>query len=82
MRTLRATMANMTHVLESALAEVAKLPPEEQDKIGEWILAELADERSWNEQFQMSQDILGDLANEALEEDARGETTELDSRKL
>jgi hypothetical protein len=76
-----ARMVCMTHVLENAIAEVAKLPAEEQDRIGQWILAESADERSWNEQFQTSQDILADLADEALEQDARGEATELDPRK-
>jgi hypothetical protein len=72
----------MTRVLESAFAEAAKLPPDEQDRIGQWLLAELADERSWDEQFRNSQDVLARLADEALEEIARGHVTVLDPAKL
>lgn len=60
----------------------AKLPPEEQDRIGQWLLSELADEREWDERFCKSQDLLARLADEALEEVARGEVTDLDPAKL
>ena len=75
-------LLNMTRVLESAFAEAAKLPPDEQDRIGQWLLAELADERSWDEQFRNSQDVLAKLADEALEEIARGDVAVLDPAKL
>ena len=82
MRPILAILHCMTRVLESAFAEAAKLPPEEQDRIGQWLLSELADEREWDERFCKSQDLLARLADEALEEVARGEVTDLDPAKL
>ena len=38
----------MTELLQEAFEEVAKLPPEEQNAIAQWILAELASERKWD----------------------------------
>ena len=39
---------------------------------------EVASEEKWESQFQGSLDVLGALADEALEEDGRGETLPLD----
>ena len=72
----------MTRLLETAFAEAAKLPPDEQDRIGQWLSSELADDREWDEQFSRSQDVLASLADEALEEIARGDVTDLDPAKL
>ncbi len=72
----------VTQVLEAALAELAKLPPEEQDRIGRWLLEELRDEEQWDRQFGGSQHALSKLAAEALADRAAGRTAPLDLDKL
>jgi CHAD domain-containing protein len=72
----------VTRALEKAFEEAAKLPPEEQDRIGSWLLSQLTDERAWEGRFRESQDALGQLADEATRRDCLGETTELDPTKL
>lgn len=72
----------MSPTLERALAEIAKLPEDEQEKFAEWILAELADERGWDASFAASQDALAELANEALADFHAGRTQPLDPDKL
>ena len=68
--------------LELAFAEATKLPPKEQDRLAEWLLAELTSERRWNQLFAESEDVLETLAAEALDEHHRGQTQELDPEKL
>ena len=51
----------MTQLLEKALAEVYKLPPEKQDTIAAVILEKLEDERLWDQAFAESQDNLLNL---------------------
>ena len=58
----------MTELLEKAFAEVAKLPEGEQEALAAWILEELASEQRWEQAFARSNDLLADLADEALEE--------------
>jgi hypothetical protein len=72
----------VTQALEAALAELAKLPPEEQDRVGRWLLEELRDEKRWDRQFRGSQDALSRLGAEALADHAAGRTTPLDPDKL
>jgi len=52
----------MTQLLEKALTEVYKLPPEKQDVIAAVILEELEDEQRWDAAFAESQDKLAKLA--------------------
>jgi len=52
----------MTHLLESAIAEVQKLSASQQDAIATLILDEIADERLWDEAFARSQEQLARLA--------------------
>ena len=52
----------MTQLLEKALTEIYKLPPEKQDTIAALILEELDDERRWDAAFAESQDKLAQLA--------------------
>ncbi len=52
----------MTQLLEKALTEVYKLPPEKQDVIAAIILEELEDEQRWDKAFAESQDLLAKLA--------------------
>jgi hypothetical protein len=54
----------MTQLLEKALTEVYKLPPEKQDAIAAVILEELEDEQRWDAAFAASQD---QPVNETLE---------------
>ena len=72
----------MTQLLEAALAQLAKLPPDEQDRVGRWLLEELRDEQLWDHKFSGSQDALSKLAAEALSDLAAGRTTPLDPDKL
>ncbi len=53
----------MTRLLEQALAELAKLPADEQDAIATLILEELADEQRWQATFAASQDKLAKMAD-------------------
>ena len=68
--------------LELAFAEATKLPPKEQDRLAEWLLAELASEKRWNQLFAESQNFLETLAAEALDEHHQGRTQELDPEKI
>lgn len=72
----------MTKRLEQAFEEAASLPAEEQDKVAEWILAELRSERRWSKAFAASQDALAQLADEALEDHRAGRTRKLDPESL
>ena len=51
---------------------------DEQDAIASQILDSLADEEAWKKRFAEKRDVIRRLAQQALEEDARGETRPLD----
>jgi TRAP-type C4-dicarboxylate transport system substrate-binding protein len=72
----------MTQLLRKALAEVSRLPEDEQDAIAAVVLAELSSERRWNELFEKSQDVLEELAEEALAEHRTGKTKRLEPDEL
>jgi hypothetical protein len=72
----------MTELLEQAIAKLKNLPANEQDAIATMILAELEDERRWDETFARSPDILAKLAAEAMAEYRAGKTQELDPDTL
>ncbi len=46
----------MTDLLQRAIAEIEKLPAEEQDAIAKRILAEMADEQAWTARFNATTD--------------------------
>jgi hypothetical protein len=46
----------MTKLLQRALAEIEKLPADEQDAIATRILADLADEQAWMARFEATTD--------------------------
>jgi hypothetical protein len=69
----------MSTLLEKALERVVALPQDEQDAIASQILAALADEDAWKKRFFEKRDIIRRMAEEALEEDERGETVPLDN---
>jgi len=64
----------MSTLLTKALEKVAVLPKDEQDAIASEILASLADEEAWKKRFAEKRDVIRRLAQEALDEDERGET--------
>jgi hypothetical protein len=72
----------MTRTLDAALAKLATLPPEEQDRVARWLLDELRDEEQWSRQFGTSQDALSKLADEARADRAASRTTDLDPERL
>jgi hypothetical protein len=63
----------MNALLEKALAEVARLPEEEQEAIAALILDEIAAERGWEERFAKTQDQLAALVRSARAEGERGD---------
>ena len=72
----------VTRTLDAAIAQLATLPPDEQDRIARWLLDELRDDEHWTRQFRASQDALKRLAAEAGADHTAGRTTELDPEKL
>ena len=68
---------NMSSLLEKALEKVVTLPADEQDAIASQILASLADEEEWKRRFREKRDIIRRMAQEALEDDERGNTLPL-----
>jgi hypothetical protein len=72
----------MTRTLDAAVAALAKLPAQEQDRVAQWLLDELADEDRWTHEFTNSQSALGKLAAEARMDNAQRRATELDPTKL
>jgi hypothetical protein len=68
----------MSSLLEKALEKVVALPADEQDAIAAQILASLADEEGWKARLAGKRDVIRRMAEEALEEDEKGETLPLD----
>lgn len=68
----------MTQALTSAVAEAAKLPPNEQDILAAILIEEIASENRWSQSFARSEQALGSLAAEALAEFKAGKTKPFD----
>ena len=69
----------MTKLLERAIAEIQKLPPEVQDAIATRLMEDLADEILWEKQFASTSDEEWDrIVKEVKAEIARGATIDLD----
>ena len=67
----------MNKMLERAIAEVSRLPEDEQEAIACLIIEEMEAERGWEERFAKSGNMLADMANKAKAQYARGETSPL-----
>ena len=52
--------------------------PDEQNMVAAQILAGLADEQAWKEQLTSKRGVIRRMAQEALDEDAAGQTLALD----
>jgi hypothetical protein len=72
----------MTEMLDVAVAKLAALAPEEQDRMAQWLLVELSDHELWERRFSETQDALGKLANEARKERMAGNAAELKPDRL
>lgn len=72
----------MTKLLAKAFSEAGKLPDSEQDALARWLLEEIESEQTWQAKFAASPSLLQKMAQEALAEDRRGETRELDPDRL
>lgn len=69
----------MTELLREAIAQIEKLPPDQQDAIAARFLAELQDEQKWDIRFSATTDDQWDqMAAMVRQEIARGETVPLD----
>jgi hypothetical protein len=68
----------MSTLLEKAIEKVGTLPADEQDAIASQILESLADEEAWKKRLADKRDVIRRLAQEALDEDQRGQTLSLD----
>ena len=69
----------MNALLKDVLARLDKLSPERQNELAALLLAEMEADERWDAQFAKSQDELETMADEALDEHARGETSPLDT---
>lgn len=69
----------MTELLRRAIAQIEKLPDEQQDAIALKLLNELEDEQAWRTRFEATTDQQWDrLAATIRQEIANGETVPLD----
>lgn len=78
----RVILRFVTRTLDTAIAKLATLPPEEQDRLGHWLLDELQDNEHWGRQFVASQDALSQLATEARADRAAGRTRPVDPEQM
>lgn len=72
----------MSDLMIKAIEEINKLPERDQEALAAWILDELASERKWTQLFAVSEDLLAQMADEALAEHRAGKTLPLDPDKL
>lgn len=72
----------MTRLLENAFKKASKLPVVDQNALAKWLLEELESEKKWEQMFAESEDILDNLANEALEDHKKGKTKPLYIERL
>ena len=70
----------MTELLRQAIAQIEKLPPNQQDAIAARFLAELQDEQKWETRFAATTDDQWDqMAARVRQEIASGETVPLNN---
>ncbi len=72
----------MTKLLNKAFEEASRLPEINQNALAKWILDELNSEKAWGKSFAKSEDILKNLADEAIREKHKGKTSPLDLNRL
>jgi aspartate/glutamate racemase len=72
----------MTKLLKQAIAKIKTLSADQQDSIAQIILEELEDEHRWDDSFARSEDLLAELAAEAMTEHRAGKSQELNPETL
>jgi len=72
----------MTKLLEEAFKKASKLPEVEQNALAKWLLEELEDEKKWEKELSESEDVLDQLADEAVKEHRKGKTKPMDFGRL
>ena len=72
----------MTELLEQAIEHLRTLDADKQDAIATLIMEELEDEAKWDASFASSQNLLADLAAEAMAEYNAGQTQVLNPETL
>jgi len=75
---LATKMQRMTKLLKDAFDRASRLPEAEQDALAAILIAEMEDEKRWQEAFRRGEAKLTQLGEEALEEFRAGRTTPLD----
>ena len=69
----------MTELLRQAIAQIERLPADQQDAIASRFLAEFQDDQKWESRFTATADDQWDqMAAMVRQEIARGETVPLD----
>jgi hypothetical protein len=68
----------MGRLLEKAIAEAQRLPEDEQEAVGAWLLAEMEADRRWEELFSRPAPAIEQLADAALADHRAGRTKPLD----
>ncbi len=72
----------MTKLLEEAFKKASQLREVERNALAKWLLEELEDEKKWEKEFSESEDVLDQLANEAVEEHRKGKAKPMDFGRL
>ena len=72
----------MTQLLESAFKKISSLPEIEQNIYAKFIIDEMESELAWGSAFSESEDVLEEMANEALKDFDSKDTEKLDIDKL
>jgi len=72
----------MTKLLKKAFEDASKLSMIEQNALAKWLLEELNSERKWDTVFAVSENILEQLADEAIKSHKQGKNIQLDIDKL
>ena len=68
----------MTQALSAAVACAAKLPDEEQNVLAAIMLEEMESEQRWNALFSGSQNLLEQMASEAIQDFQAGRVQPID----
>jgi len=80
--TMHTEKPKMTGLLKEAFDRASELPPEDQEVFARLVLSELESEAKWADLFAKSQNVLDELADEALKEFEAGKTVPLDPDTL
>jgi hypothetical protein len=72
----------MSKLLDEAYAIAKKLPEEKQEAISALLLAEIEDNRRWEELLAQPSEVIERMADQALEDHRLGRTLPLDPESL